>query len=175
VYLTYRLPTFMDLTRILISLERGAFMGLPLGFGLLVTRLLVERLGRFRYRLLIGTATGWLVTVTSFVIYDLLILNNLSLSPGILLGSLLIAFGFAIGSLTGKVGWRFVISLVAVYGALAGSWWLYLAMSKLGMASAPLLYYEFSWTTIQVLGSILLVSVPVALLANLVSLMPKKE
>ncbi len=43
VYLTYRLPNFMDLTRISIAVERGLFMGFVFGFGIFFTRLLAEQ------------------------------------------------------------------------------------------------------------------------------------
>jgi len=177
VYLAYRLPNFMDLTRIVVSLERGAFMGIPLGFGILLTRLLVERMGiiHIGYRLGLATATGGLVTITSFVMYDLLILKNFSISPGMILGSLLISLGYATSALLARAGFRFVISLAAIATALAGSWWLHLATSALGSISAPILYFEYSWTSSQVLGMTLLVSLPMAILGNLVRLVPRGE
>ena len=152
-------------------------MGIPLGFGVLLTRLLVERLVKIRlgYRLGLATMAGWLVTFTSFVIYDLLILKNFSFSPGMILGSLLISLGFALSALQGRQGIRFLISLAAIASALAGSWWLHLATSAWGSLSAPILYYDYSWSASKVLGTILLVSLPMAILGNLVRLVPRKE
>jgi serine/threonine protein kinase len=177
VFLAYRLPNFMDLTRIVISLERGAFMGIPLGFGILLTRLLVERLGKIHpgYRLILGTTAGWLVTITSFVMYDLLILKNFSFSPGMILGSLLISLGYATSAFLAKPVYRFLISLTAIATALAGSWWLHLANSTLGSSSAPIIFFEYSWKSNQVLGTVLLVSLPMAILGNLVRLVPRRE
>lgn len=177
VYLIYRLPNFMDLTRIIISLERGAFMGIPLGVGILLTRLLVERLGKIRlgYRLGLATAAGWLVIFTSFVLYDLLILKNYSFSPGMILGSLLIALGYAASALLTRNWLRFPISLAAVATALAGSWWLYLATRTLGIILAPIVYFDNSWSASQVLGTILLASLPMAILGNLIRLVPREE
>jgi len=175
-YLTYRLPTFMDATRILVSLERGVFMGIPLSFGILVTRLLIERLGKIRlvYRLALAAMVGWLLILTSFVMYHLFILQQFSFSPGILLGSLLIAFGFAASGLLSKPIPRFLVSLAAVAAALAGSWWLYLGLGTVGFAWDPIIYYELSWSATRVLGTILLVSLPIAALGNLVRLAPRE-
>jgi serine/threonine protein kinase len=177
VYLIYRLPNFMDLTRIIISLERGAFMGIPLGFGILLTRLLVERLGKIRlgYRLGLATAAGWLVIATSFILYDLLILKNFSFSPGMILGSLLIALGYAACGMLTRSWLRFLISLAAVVTALAGSWWLYLYLRTLGIIVAPIVYFDTTWSAIQVLGTILLASLPLAILGNLIRLVPRED
>jgi hypothetical protein len=177
VYLTYRLPNYMDLTRIVVSLERGVFMAIPFGFAVLLTRLLVERLGKIRsgYRLGLATLVGWLAITTSFVLYDLLILKNNSFSLSMITGSLLIALGYATSALLTIFGFRFLISLAAITVTLAGSWWLYLASAGPVSIWSPIFYFEPSWPASQVLGLILLVSLPMAFLGNLVSLIPRKE
>jgi serine/threonine protein kinase len=175
-YLTYRLPTFMDVTRLMVSLERGVFMGIPLSFGILLTRLLVERLGKIRlvYRQALAAGIGWLLILTAFVMYHLFILQQFSFSPGILLGSLLIACGFATSALLSKPILRFLVSWVSVAAALAGSWWLYLGLGTAGFAWNPIIYYELSWSVARVLLTILLVSLPIAVLCNLVRLVPRE-
>ena len=177
VYLTYRLPNYMDLTRIVVSLERGVFIAIPFGFAVLLTRLLVERLGKIRtgYRLGLATLVGWLAITTSFVLYDLLILKNNSFSLSMITGSLLIALGFATSALLTIFGFRFLISLAAITATLAGSWWLYLASAGPVSIWSPIFYFEPSWPASQVLGLILLVSLPMAFLGNLVRLIPRKE
>jgi hypothetical protein len=177
VYLTYRLPNYMDLTRIVVSLERGVFMAIPFGFAILLTRLLVERLGKIPtgYRLGLATFVGWLAITTSFLLYDLLILKNNSFSLSIIIGSLLIALGFAMSALLSIFGFRFLISLAVLTATLAGSWWLYLASPVVGNIWSPIFYFEPSWPASQVLGLVLLVSLPMAFLGTLVRLIPRKE
>jgi hypothetical protein len=139
--------------------------------------LLVERLGKIRlgYRLGLATAAGWLVIATSFILYDLLILKNFSFSPGMILGSLLIALGYAACGMLTRSWLRFLISLAAVVTALAGSWWLYLYLRTLGIIVAPIVYFDTTWSAIQVLGTILLASLPLAILGNLIRLVPRED
>lgn len=177
VYLTYRLPEYMDLTRFVISLERGAFMGAAFGSGILLTRLLVERLQRLPVgkRLALAVPVGGLVLLTSLLLYNLLFLKNITLSPGVLLGPPLIALGFAASSLLNRPVLRVLVSLAALVAALAGSWWLHVATSDWAAFTAPLLYYEYDWSPLRVWGTMLLVSLPMAILGNYQGLNPREK
>jgi len=58
---------------------------------------------------------------------------------------------------------------------MAGAWWLYLATRTLGIILAPIVYFDNSWSASQVLGTILLASLPMAILGNLIRLVPREE
>ena len=157
-----------------ISLERGAFMGAAFGFGILLTRLLMERLGKMavRPRLGLSILAGGLVLSTAFALWRLLVLKGAPISPVLFLGSLLIAAGFAYGTLLRSLILRSLTCLAALGLALGGAWWLYQAA---GSSFAPLINFEESWSALQVIGTLALVCVPIAILGNLVRLTPQEK
>jgi hypothetical protein len=171
---TLRMPESMGYDYIVISLERGAFMGAAFGFGILLTRLLMERLGKMalRPRLGLSILAGGLVLATAFVLWRLLVLKGAPISPVLFLGSLLIACGFAFATLLRNPLLRSLLCLAALGLSLGGAWWLFQAA---GFDFAPLVNFEESWSPLQVLGTLMLVGLPIAILGNLVRLTPQEK
>lgn len=172
IYLTYRLPNFLDMERIIISLERGAFLGVIFGLGILLTRLIAERLTALEAipRVILSTIAGGLVFSIGLFTYDVLILKN---APnGILMttGCLLIALGYALGALFHARLARIAVSLLFIFSAIAGTWWVHTSLSAIPTRLSPVFFYDYSWTNIQVLGVVLLVALSMAIPGNLFDL-----
>jgi serine/threonine protein kinase len=171
-YLTYRLPGFMDLERIVISLERGIFLGLLFSLSILIIRIIVERFSMpaLPQRILIATIAGGLSLNIGLFIYDVLMLKNRPDNLLITAGCLIISLGFALGSLiTSKTG-RMVITALFITIALAGTWGLHTQLALTPASLTPIFYYEYTWANTQVLGVILLTALPMAIMGNLRSL-----
>jgi serine/threonine protein kinase len=171
-YLTYRLPVFMDTTRILLSMERGAILGIIISLGILVARLIVERFPKQKSipRLFIAVLCGGVLLELAFFSYDYLILNNPPSGFLVTAGCFMIALGYAIGALNRSRPWKILISAVMTFLAFAGSWW-----GNLQMLGSPLLYYEISWSLTKILVTMFLVTIPMAILGNLQSLAPRED
>ena len=72
VFLTYRLPQFMDTLRILSSVERGGIFGLLFGLGILAARVTVERFPESKkaLRVLTGVLLGTFLLSAAVFVYD---------------------------------------------------------------------------------------------------------
>jgi serine/threonine protein kinase len=177
VYLTYRLPEFMDTVRISISLERGIFMGAIFGFGIFVTRLIVERFPEPSkiLRLTLATFSGAIILNLSIFIYDVLMLDTVP--NGIYISSvcLLISFGFSLSSLSHNTFIKMLISGSVTFTTIAASWWAHISMATSPLVVSPVLFYDYAWTLQQVLITIGIVTLPIALLGNLLDLSPQEE
>lgn len=171
-YLTYRLPGFMDMERIVISLERGIFLGLLFSLSILIIRTITERFSMpgLPQRILIATVAGGISLNIGLFTYDVLMLKNTPDSLLISAGCLLISLGFALGSLfTSRIG-RMVLTALFITTALAGTWGLHTHFALVPTSLTPIFYYDYTWTNTQVLGVILITALPMAILGNLRSL-----
>jgi serine/threonine protein kinase len=169
VYLTYRLPNFMDLTRISISLERGLFMGLLFGFGIFITRLLSGLLpitNRFQ-RAAIATIAGSFALTTSLLLYDLIFLNTLPGGILFILGCSLISACYAFGELIRNKLIRILSTLAIIFATLAATWYGHILLGVAPFEVSPIFYYEYSWPTVQILTTMLAVSLPMAVFGHL--------
>lgn len=177
VYLTYRLPNFMDLERITISTERGLILGASLGFGILVVKLIVESFPETNTagRLLIASLAGGVILSATLFIYDVLFLQTVPEITLIAAGCLLWAAGFALAGLIRRRGWKMLLSYASVLLALTTTWFVHIRLAATPSVMSPIFFYEYSWSAAQVMQTILIVSLPLALLANLVRLSPAKE
>jgi serine/threonine protein kinase len=157
IYLTYRLPAFMDATRIFISLVRGILIGPLVGLGIFLTNLVVQRLNALPLpvRLIMGTGVGTLLVNLGFVVYYYLFLDVTPRGWLIAFSSLLVALGFALSSVVARRWLRGAISTFGVVSGVMLSWQMHLLTS-----SDPLLNFEYSWSW----GRIALVALIVALL-----------
>jgi serine/threonine protein kinase len=176
-YLTYRLPQFMDTLRITVSLELGAILGILLGFGILTTRVFVERFPESKAPLRICLAVlagGLLLNISKFV-YDVLFNDTVPQGALISAASLILALGYAVSGLAGSRLVKTLITMAAVMTALAGSWWGHLALARNGMTMTPLFYYDYLWTSTQVLITMLIVALPMSIFGNFGDLSPKKD
>lgn len=172
IYISYRLPTFLDVERIIISVERGAFIGLIFGLWILVSRLIVERITTLVAfpRVVLAAVIGGLGLNMGLFTFDVLILKN---TPnGYLLTSacLLIALGFAISALVDNLPIKALITSLATFIALAGSWWVHTTFGSGPTTLSPVFFYDYTWTPVEVLGVVLLVTLPLSILGNLFDL-----
>ena len=176
-YLTYHLPAFMDLERITFSLERGVFLGLELAAAILLIKLIVEGFPETSTpaRVIIATLTGGIGLGISFFIYDILLLHTAPQGILMIAGCLLLAAGHALASRAGPRIWKMLISYGAWLAALALTWFMHVSLAATPAMFSPIFFYDYSWTAAQVLGSMLLVSLPMAVLANLIKLTPQDE
>jgi hypothetical protein len=171
VYLTYRLPEFMDAARISTSLEQGLIIGSLFSLGILITRVIVERFNGVSaiLRVLSGTLAGAIVMNIALFVFHVLFLNTPPHGLLITLGCLFIASSYAFGGLV-RQGWaRMILSISAIFAAIAGSWGLYL-MTGSSAGWTPLFLYEFTWPLTSVLLTALLVAGFTGIFSNLTSL-----
>jgi serine/threonine protein kinase len=173
VYLTYRLPNFMDIERVTISLEHGVSLGLGFGIGILLTKLIVERFPETNPALRLGIATviGGLILNMALFTYDILFLKAIPSGWITPLGCFLIAFGFATGGLFRARLPKMLVSAAAILIALMASWLGHLASAS---TISPIFYYDYGWAFAQVLGVNLLISLCMAVFGNLVNLSVNK-
>jgi serine/threonine protein kinase len=175
-YITYRLPQFMDTIRIASSFERGIILGIMLGFAILVTRIIVERFPESKALLRVSLATlvGVILLGISKFVFDVLVLKTVPQGLLISAGSLIIALGYSLSGLVRSRPLRALITMAAVMTALAGSWWGHLMLARSGMTMTPLFFYDYTWTSAQVLITMVIVALPMSILSNLGDLAPKK-
>jgi hypothetical protein len=166
----------MDTLRISSSFERGIILGILMGFAILVTRTIVERFPESKALLRIGIATllGVILLSVSKFIFDVLVLKTVPQGVLIGAGSLLISLGFALSGLVRSRPLRALITMAAVMTALAGSWWGHLMLARSGVTMTPLFFYDYTWTSSQVLITMIIVALPMSILSNLGDLSPKK-
>ncbi len=165
VYLTYRLPNYMDMTRISISVERGLFMGFVFGFGIFITRLLAELPTSIKIlpRIMIATVVGGMTLTVGLLLYDILFLNTLPVGVLFAAGCFLISAGYTFGVRARPIAVKMLISAMAIFLALSGTWFghVALAASPIGMSS-PVFFYDYGWSIARILGTMLAASLPMA-------------
>jgi serine/threonine protein kinase len=169
VYLTYRLPNYMDLTRISVAVERGLFMGFAFGFGIFVTRLLSEILpsSKTLVRMAIATLVGGTILTVGLLLYDILFLNTL---PGGVLfaaGCFFISAGYAFAQWVRPVAAKISITGMVIFLALIGTWFGHIAMAPSPTGLAPIFFYDYGWPMAQILGTMLVASLPMAVFGSL--------
>jgi len=172
VYLSYRLPGFFNIDRLKVGLYQGAFVGAMFGVGILAAKLFVERLSNQNafLRLIMATLSGGIILNVSMIIYDGMYLYRLPDGFLTTAACVLIALGFALGGLTGSRPWKIVISTLAFFAAVAGSWWAHRIFAASPLYLTPLFTYEYTWPTLQVLGVMVLTTVLITVMGNLVDI-----
>jgi hypothetical protein len=168
---SYRYPGhLLDTVGINASITTGIFLGAFFGFGLALTRQLASRYwGKSALvgTLLAGLVGGVALSVGLFV-YDVLALNTPPTGLFIPAGCLWAAFGFALASRLHSRLARISLSLLALFTALAGSWWLALAFGSLS-TDLPIISFDPAPVPL-LLRWMLIVAMPPAVLANLLAL-----
>jgi serine/threonine protein kinase len=168
-YFSYRLPGFLDFERTSIALERGSLFGLIFGVGILVTRLIAERLtflGKLP-RIILAAVAG--ATSLNMGLFTNNVLFLKYVPDGFLLsaGCLFIALGFASASLLQGLPARSAVTTLFISAALAGTWWAHTQLAVSPASLTPIFFYEYTWANTQVFVLILLVAIPMAVLGNL--------
>ena len=176
-YLIIRIPDYMNVERISISLERGLFLGAFFSAGILLIRLITERFLQLKVlpRLAIATIIGGSIFSIGLFTYDILMVKldlHGMLFPA---GCLLAAFGFAQGGWMGSRFLKMLVAAGAVFSALALTWIIHLVLLNAGIDLSPLFYYEYTWSPWQILGTILVFSLPISFFGNLLSLSPERS
>ena len=177
VYLTYRLPEFMDIARISSSLEQGLITGAIFSLGILLTRVIVERFAGSNAlpRLLLGTFAGAVVMNIALFIFHVLFINTPPRGLLITLGCMLIAFAYASG---GLIRWRWVsmiLSISAIVLVIGGTWWIHASMSASITELTPFFRYDYNWSMSQILFTASVVAFLIGIFGNLVDLSARYE
>ena len=172
-YLAYsfRYPGhLLDTVGINASITTGIFRGAFFGFGLALTRQLASRY--WGKSALIGTLLAGLVggaaLSAGLFVYDVLALNTPPTGLFIPAGCLWVSFGFALASSMRSRLARISLSLLALFTALAGTWWLALAFGSLS-TDLPIIPFDPA-PVLLLLGWMLIVALPPVILANLLVL-----
>lgn len=172
IYMTVRMSGFLDLLRVTMSFERGVILGFLLGFGIFVTRVIMERLPEMKayLRVALGTLLGGILMTIGLSLYDALWNDTVPRGFLILAGCLLISLGFSLGGLVRPRLVKMLISAMAIVLAVAGTWWAYTLTSM-----TPMFFFEPDWSWLRVLGTITCMAIPMAIFGNLGKLSPKHD
>jgi serine/threonine protein kinase len=170
VYLTYRLPEFMDAARISTSLEQGLIIGTIFSLGILLTRVIVERFSGVNalLRVSLGTAAGAVGMSIALFIFHVLFIDTPPNGFLITLGCVLIAFAYAVGGLIRFRAVSMFLSTSAIVLAITGTWWLHANMAASIIELTPLFQYEYYWSLLQVLFASIIAALWMGIFGNLV-------
>ncbi|HSK86833.1 MAG TPA: hypothetical protein VK880_00645, partial [Anaerolineales bacterium] len=140
VYLTYNLPSFLDIARFSISLEQGLIIGSILGLGIFIPRLMVERFqtSNSLLRVLLGMVPGGLVMNMAFLIFHVLFLNTPPRGFLITLACMMIALTFATGDLIRSRLGKMLLASLSIFAAIVGTWWLHINLAASQLQLTPL-------------------------------------
>ena len=177
VYLTIQLPNFLDITRISASLERGLIIGSLFGLGIFLARLITERFSIVRAfpRVALGTLAGGMVTNLAILLFHVLFLKTPPRGSLITLGCILIGFTFAICGLIRSRPVKILLSSVAVFLAIIGTWLIHLNLAASLLDLTPLFRYDRNWTLLQVALVAWGVSLCIGVFGNLIRLSIRSE
>lgn len=177
VYLTYNLPNFFDTARLATSLEQGLIIGSVFGFGIFLTRVIVERFhtSNALLRVCLGTIAGTMVMNMALLIFHMLFLNTPPAGFLITLGCLLITLTFALGGLIRSRLMRMSLSALSVFLAIIGTWLIHSNFAASSLELTPLFRYRYIWPLAQVVFTALVVTLPIAVFANLIDLSLHEE
>ncbi len=173
---SYRYPGhLLDLVGISASITTGIYLGAFFGFGLALTHHLASRY--WGKSVLLGTiiagVIGGVALSGGMFVYDVLALNTPPTGLFLPAGCLWIAFGFALAAqLHSRVG-QIGLSLVALFTALAGTWRFALIFGNLS-TDLPIISFD-QGPTLLLLGWMIIVALPPAILTNLIVLKDKEE
>ncbi len=172
VYLTYRLPEFMDAARISISLEQGLIIGAIFSLGIILARVIVERFSGANavLRVSLGTVAGAVGMSIALFIFHVLFIDTPPNGFLIILGCTLIAFAYALGGLLRFRLASMILSISAIVLAITGTWWIHVTMAASITELTPLFQYDYNWTLSQVLFTSIIVALWIGIFGNLVRL-----
>jgi hypothetical protein len=172
VYLTYRLPEFLDAARISSSLEQGLITGATFSLGILIARVIVERFSEANasLRVILGTVAGAAGMNIAMLIFHMLFINTLPNGFLITLGCVLIAFSYALGGLI-RFRWvSMILSICAIILAITGTWQVHASMASATTELTPLFQYDYSWSLSQILFTSMIVAIWMGVFGNLLHL-----
>ncbi|HET7145157.1 MAG TPA: serine/threonine-protein kinase [Anaerolineales bacterium] len=172
VYLTYRLPEFMDIARISASLEQGLITGTVFSLGILLARIAVERFSGANtlLRVVLGTLAGAVAMNIAMFIFHVLFINTPPSGFLITIGCTLIAFAYALGGLIRFRPAGMILSISAIVLAITGTWWMHVSMTSDITKLTPLFRYDYNWSLSQILFTSILVAAWMGIFGNLMQL-----
>jgi serine/threonine protein kinase len=172
VYLTYRLPNFLDTARLTTSLEQGLIVGAVFGLGIFMTRVIVERFqsSNALLRIPLGTIGGILGMNIGLLVFHILFVNTPPKGYSITAACALIAFTFAIGGLVRSRLIRMILSSLSIFTAIMGTWWIHVNIAASPLDLTPVFRYDYAWPLTQVASTALGVALLIGIFGNLVNL-----
>lgn len=172
VYLTYNLPDFLDTARVTTSLIQGLIVGVIFGLGIFIIRVVMERFQTANALLRVVAATffGTIGLNAAMLIFHVLFLSTPPRGLLITAACALIAFTFAISGLLRSRLLRMVLSSIAVFVAVLGTWWIHSQYAPSLMDLTPLFRYDYTWTLARISFTALAVALPAGILGNMVNL-----
>ena len=172
-YLAYSLRYpghLLDMVGINASITIGIYLGICFGLGLALTRQIASRFwgkSALQGTLLAGTIGGVVLSVSLYV-YDVLALNTPPTGLIAPAGCLWTALGFAVAARLHSRLAQIGLCLAALFTALTGTWWFSLTFASRA-TDLPILSFD-PGPVLLILGWTLLISVPPAILSNLINL-----
>ncbi|MGA2504974.1 MAG: hypothetical protein ABSG01_12860, partial [Anaerolineales bacterium] len=100
-------------------------------------------------------------------LYDVLFLNTL---PGGILfaaGCFFISAGYALSQWARPAVVKMAITIFVIFLALSGTWFGHLTWSAFPTGVSPIFFYDYAWSTTQVLGTMLAAALPMAIFGSL--------
>ena len=172
IYLTYRLPEFMDIARISTSLEQGLIIGTIFSMGILITKVIVERFSAARVlpRIFLGTVTGALGMSMALFAFHVLFLNTPPRGIMIPLGCVMIALSYALSGLMRSRIARMAFTAGAILLTINAAWWLHVSLAGDVTEWTPFFRYDYSWSWQQVLFTSSIVAAWMGILGNSIKL-----
>jgi serine/threonine protein kinase len=176
-YLTYNLPDFMDTVRITTSLVRGLVVGVVFALGIFIIRVVMERFQAAAVvpRVFFGTIAGGMALNFALLIFHVLFLNTRPRGFLITAACLLIALTFAVGGLFRSRLVRMVLSSVAVFVGIMGTWSIHTRIAVSPTDLTPVFQYDYAWTLTQVALTALGIALLIGFFGNLVDLSIMEE
>jgi hypothetical protein len=177
IYLTYRLPDYLDSARISSSLIQGLIVGIVFGLGIFLSRLLVERFEGISPIIRFGLASifGMLGMSAALLLFNGLFLNTAP--SGLLMpaGCLVIASSYAVsGFIPSKIAKAFISTLL-IFAGILGTWWVHQTFSGSLLELTPLFRYDYAWPLSQIAFTAFLAALWMGVLGNFPSLKVREE
>jgi hypothetical protein len=172
VYLTYRLPDFIDITRISTSLEQGLIIGSIFGLGIFINRVVMERFqaSSVFLRIILGTTLGGMVMNVALFIFHVLFLNTPPRGLLITAGSALIALTYSINGLVKSRIIRMVLSIASILIAIIGTWLIHVNAALSSVELTPIFRYDYAWSLSRISTTAFGVAAFMGVLGNLINL-----
>jgi len=171
VYLTYNLTDLFDNVRITLSLERGLIIGSVFGLGIFTIRVIMERFQGYTLpRVLLGTISGGIGLNIALFIFHVLFLSTPPSGLLITAGCILIAFTFAIGGLLRSRLIKILLSVVAIFVAITGTWVIHVNAAASQLDLTPIFKYSYGWDLTQVSFTAFGVALFIGVFGNLINL-----
>jgi hypothetical protein len=121
-------------------------------------------------RLFAATVLGGLGLNLALLIFHVLFLNTPPRGLLLTAASGLIALTFAAGGLLRLRLLKMMLSCLAVFAAIVGTWWIHIRFAAALVDLTPVFRYDYAWTWIQIALTALAVALPIGILGNLVNL-----